>query len=94
MRTRYVNRTIKNIVATCNIYDTTTKEITEDKITLPSVVAEKNIDKEITKLLDSNKRLLEVVTTESIEAYYRMSESDFIKHATIVPAKPTDTDND
>lgn len=94
MRTRFVNRTITNIVATCNIYDTTTKEITEEKITLPCGVTEKNLDKEITKLLDSNKRLLEVVTTETIEAYYRMTESDFIEHATIVPAKSTDTDNE
>ena len=41
MRTRYVNRTITNIVATCNIYNTDTKEITEEKITLPSGVSEK-----------------------------------------------------
>lgn len=85
MRTRYVNRTITNIVATCNIYNTDTKEITEEKITLPSGVSEKKLDKEISKILESNKRLLEVVTTENVVAYYRMSESDFINYATIVP---------
>ena len=87
MRTRYVNRTITNIVATCNIYNTDTKEITEEKIALPSGVSEKTLDKEISKILESNKRLLEVVTTETVEAYYRMAETDFIKHATIVPQK-------
>lgn len=92
MRTRYVNRTISNIVATCNLYDTTTKEITEDKITLPTGVTEKNLDKEISKIIDPNKRLLEVVTTETVEAYYRMTETDFIKHATIVPSKTTDNE--
>lgn len=92
MRTRFVNRTITNIVATCNIYDTTTKEITEEKITLPSGVTEKNLDKEISKMLDGNKRLLEVITTETVEAYYRMTESDFIANATIVPQKPTDNE--
>ena len=92
MRTRYVNRTITNIVATCNLYDTTTKEITEEKITLPTGVTEKNLDKEIAKNLDPNKRLLEVVTTETVEAYYRMTESDFIANATIVPSKPTDNE--
>lgn len=92
MRTRYVNRTITNIVATCNIYDTTTKEITEEKITLPSGVTEKNLNKEISKMLDDNKRLLEVITTETVEAYYRMTESDFIANATIVPQKPTDNE--
>lgn len=92
MRTRYVNRTISNIVATCNLYDTTIKEITEDKITLPTGVTEKNLDKEITKILDPNKRLLEVVTTEEVEACYRMTETEFIKHATIVPSKATDNE--
>lgn len=92
MRKRYVNRTISNIVATCNIYDTTTKGITEEKITLPSGVSEKNLEKEISKMLDNNKRLLDVITTETIEAYYRMTESDFIANATIVPSKPTDND--
>ena len=87
MRTRYVNRTITSIVATCNIYNTDTKEITEEKITLPSGVSEKKLDKEISKILAPNKRLLEVVTTENVEAYYRMTESDFIEHATIVPQK-------
>ena len=94
MRIRFVNRTITNIAATCNIYDTTTKEITEKTFILPSGVTEKNLDKEITKLLDSNKRLLEVVTTETIEAYYRMRESEFIKYATIVPRKTTNEDAD
>ena len=90
MRTRYVNRTITNIVATCNIYNTDTKEITEEKITLPSGVSEKKLDKEISKILAPNKRLLEVLTTENVEAYYRMTESDFIEHATIVPQKVND----
>lgn len=92
MRTRFVNRTISNIVATCNIYDTTTKAITEEKITLPSGVSEKNLEKEISKMLGDKKRLLDVITTETIEAYYRMTESDFISNATIVPAKPTDNE--
>lgn len=92
MRTRYVNRSITNIVATCNIYDTTTKEIIEEKITLPSGVTEKNLNKEISKMLDDNKRLLEVITTETVEAYYRMTESDFIANATIVPQKSTDNE--
>ena len=92
MRTRYVNRTITNIVATCNIYNTDTKEITEEKINLPSGVSEKKLDKEISKILAPNKRLLEVVTTEKGEAYYRMTESDFIEHATIVPQKETEND--
>ena len=92
MRTRYVNRTITYIVATCNIYNTDTKEITEEKITLPSGVSENKLDKEISKILAPNKRLLEVVTTENVEAYYRMTESDFIEHATIVPQKETEND--
>ena len=92
MRTRYVNRTITNIVATCNIYNTDSKEITEEKITLPSGVSANKLDKEISKILDNNKRLLEVVTTESVEACYRMTESDFIKHATIVPQKENAND--
>ena len=90
MRTRYVNRTITNIVASCNIYNTDTKEITEEKITLQSGVSENKLDKEISKILAPNKRLLEVVSTETVEAYYRMSESDFIEHATIVPQKEND----
>ena len=92
MRTRYVNRTITNIVATCNIYNTDTKEITEEKITLPSGVSEKKLDKEISKILAPNKRLLEVITTENVEAYYRMTESDFIEHATIVSQKENEND--
>ena len=92
MRTRYVNRRITNIVATCNIYNADTKEITEEKITLPSGVSDKKLDKEISKILAPNKRLLEVVTTENVKAYYRMAESDFIEHATIVPNKENEND--
>ena len=92
MRTRYVNRTITNIVATCNIYNTDTKEITEEKIALPSGVSEKKLDKEISKIIATNKRLLEVVTTETVEAYYRMTEAEFIEHATIVPQKENEND--
>ena len=87
MRTRYVNRTITNLVVTCNIYNTDTKEITEEKITLQSGVSEKKLEKEISNILAPNKRLLDVVTTENVEAYYRMTESDFIEHATIVTKK-------
>ena len=92
MRTRYVNRTITNIVATCNIYNTDTKEITEEKITLQREVPQNKIEKEISKIIAPNKRLLEVVTTENVEAYYRMTESDFIEHATIVPQKENEND--
>ena len=92
MRTRYVNRKITIIVATCNIYNTDTKEITEEKIILPSGVSEKKLEKEISKILATNKRLLEVVTTEKVEEYYRMTESDFIEHATIVPQKENEND--
>lgn len=87
MRTRYVNRTISNIVATCNIYNTETKDIEEQKITLPCGVKESKIEKEITKALSDGYKLLEVVTTETVEATYRMPESKFIELATIVPAK-------
>lgn len=92
MRTRYVNRTITNIVATCNIYNTDTKEITEEKITLPSVVSDKKLGKEISKILEPNKRLLDVLTTENVKARYRMTESDFINNATIVPQKENEND--
>lgn len=92
MRTRYVNRRITNIVATCNIYNTDTKEITEETITLPSGVSEKKLEKEISKSLAPNKRLLEVVSTENVEAIYRMTELDFIEHATIVPQKETENE--
>lgn len=87
MRTRYVNRTITNIVATCNIYNTETKAIDEQKITLPSGVNIKKLDKEITKVLPKDSKLLEIVTTETVEATYRMPESQFVKLATIVPKK-------
>lgn len=87
MRARYVNRTISNIVATCNIYNTETKAIDEQKITLPSGVNIKKLDKEIAKLLPEDAKLLEVVTTETVEATYRMSESQFIELASVVPNK-------
>lgn len=92
MRTRYVNRKINFIVATCNIYNADTKEITEEKITLPGGVSEKKLEKEISKFLAPNQRLLEVVTTENFESYYRMTELDFIEHATVVPNKETEND--
>ena len=87
MRTRYVNRTISNIVATCNIYNTETKAIDEQKITLPSGVNASKIEKEISKQLSENSKLLEVVTTETVEATYRMPETKFVELATIVPQK-------
>lgn len=84
MRTRFVNRTITNIVATCNIYNTKTKDIDEQKITLPIGVTASKIEKEISKRLPETSKLLEVVTTETIEASYRMPETQFIELATIV----------
>lgn len=87
MRTRYVNRTISNIVATCNIYNTETKAIDEKKIILPSGSTASKIEKEISKLLPETSKLLEVVTTETVEATYRMPESKFVELATIVPQK-------
>lgn len=93
MRTRYVNRTIKSIVATCTIFYTDTKEIGEEKIVLPSGVTEKKLEKEISSILAPNKRLLEIVTTETVESYYRMTENDFIANATIVPAKAVKSDD-
>ena len=92
MRTRYVNRTINYIVATCNIYNTDTKEIAEEKIALPSCVSENKLEKEILLNLEPNKRLLEVVTTENVEEHYRMTEKYFIENATIVPQKETEND--
>lgn len=87
MRTRYVNRTISNIVATCNLYNTETKAIDEQKITLPSGVSASKIEKEISKQLPENYKLLDVVTTETVEATYRMPETQFVELATIVPSK-------
>ena len=87
MRTRYVNRTISNIVATCNIYNTETKVIDEQKITLSAGVNIKKLDKEITKVLPKESKLLEIVTTETVEVTYRMPESQFVELATIVPEK-------
>lgn len=87
MRTRYVNRTISNIVATCNIYNTETKAIDEQKITLPSGVTASKIEKQISKQLPETSKLLEVVTTETVEATYRMPETQFVELATIVPQK-------
>lgn len=87
MRTRYINRTITNIVATCNIYNTETKEIDEQKIKLPSGVTASKIEKEISKQLPETSKLLDVVTTETIEASYRMPESKFVELATVVPQK-------
>lgn len=87
MRTRYVNRTISMIVATCNIYNTETKAIDEQKITLPSGVNASKIEKEISKQLSETSKLLEVVTTETVEATYRMPEVKFVELATIVPQK-------
>ena len=92
MRTRYVTRRITTIVTICNIYNAATKEITEEKIVLSSKVSENKLEKEISKILAPNKRLLEVVTTENVEAYYRMTETDFIEHATIVSKKEKEND--
>lgn len=92
MRTRYVTRKISNIVATCNIYNTDTKIIDEKKITLSAGVNVKKLDKEITKVLPEGLKLLEVVTTETVESTYRMPESMFIDLASIVPAKETVTE--
>lgn len=87
MRKRYVNRTISNIVATCNIYNTETKAIDEQKFTLPSGVSASKIEKEISKQLPETSKLLEVVTTETVKASYCMPETKFVELATIVPQK-------
>lgn len=88
MRTRFITRTIVSTVATCNVWNNATKEITEEKVTVGAGVTEKNLEKVISKeLLKDDKKLLEIVTTETVEAVYRMEESKFIELATIVPTK-------
>lgn len=88
MRKRYITRTIINTVATCNVWNNATKEITEEKVTVGAGVTEKNLEKVISKVLSTDgKKLLEIVTTEVVEAVYRMEESKFIELATIVPSK-------
>lgn len=88
MRTRFITRTIVSTVATCNVWNNATKEITEEKVTVGAGVTEKNLEKVISKeLLKDDKKLLEIVTTETVEAVYRMEEKKFIELATIVPTK-------
>ena len=88
MRTRFITRKIVNTVATCNVWNNATKEITEEKVTVGTGVTEKNLEKVITKeLAKDDKKLLEIVTTETVEAVYRMEEKKFIELATIVPVK-------
>ncbi|WP_302969487.1 hypothetical protein [Megamonas funiformis] len=88
MRKRYITRRIVSTVATCNVWNNESKEITEEKVTVGAAVNEKNLEKVITKeLLEDGKKLLEIVTTESVEAVYRMDEKKFIELATIVPVK-------
>lgn len=88
MRKRYITRRIVSTVATCNVWNNESKEITEEKVTVGAGVNEKNLEKVITKeLLEDGKKLLEIVTTESVEAVYRMDEKKFIELATIVPVK-------
>lgn len=88
MRTRFITRTIVSTVATCNVWNNDTKEITEEKVTVGAGVTEKNLEKVLSKeLLKEDKKLLEVVTTETVEAVYKMEENKFIELATIVPVK-------
>jgi hypothetical protein len=88
MRTRFITRRIVNTVATCNVWNNATKEITEEKVIVSASVPEKNLEKAISKeLATDGKKLLEIVTTETVEAVYRMEENKFIELATIVPVK-------
>lgn len=88
MRKRYITRRIVRTVNTCNVWNNETKEITEEKVTVGAGVNEKNLEKVISKkLLRDGKKLLEIVTTETVEAVYRMEENKFIELATIVPVK-------
>ena len=88
MRKRFITRTIVSTVATCNVWNNVTKEITEEKVTVGAGVTEKNLEKVISKeLATDDKKLLEIVTTETVEAVYRMEENKFIELATIVPTK-------
>ena len=48
------------------------------------MILEKVISKE---LKEDGKKLLEIVTTETVEAVYRMDEKKFIELGTIVPVK-------
>lgn len=88
MRKRYITRTIVSTVATCNVWNNATRDITEEKVTVGAGVNEKNLEKVISKeLSEDGRKLLEIVTIETVEAVYRMEESKFIELATIVPVK-------
>ena len=85
-RVPQITRTFQTVKATVLCVDTVNETVFKQEIVLPRTYPnEKQILKEVEKILNSDSvRVSHIVSTETVETRYGMSEQDFIAHAEII----------
>ena len=88
-RVPQVTRTITTTKCTLLCVDTVNGEAYNDAIIVPRTYSdEKKLLKVVRSLYNTEEHeAVKVVATDTIETLYGMSESDFIKHAQILPSR-------
>lgn len=84
-----VTRTIKSTKAVVLLMNITTKTLEEKEVIVPRTYEkEEKLVKAInTALKDSNLKVCVVLSTETVETLYGMSEFDFIANAKVLPPR-------
>lgn len=88
-----VTRTITTTVAEVLCVDTTTQTTTTISVTLPRTYKdEKDLMKAVKNIVDTDTvKSVTVLSTNIVETLYGMLESEFIKHASVLPPRKTAT---
>lgn len=84
---KLITRTIISTKATVLLYNATTKETHEESFTLSGIIKkEATIENKVKKELEASGRFTEkvvaVLSSVDIDAFYAITESEFIAHAT------------
>lgn len=87
IKEKMVTRTLESTVFTVMTVNTENNSVENVTVTLMSVKSMKEADvlKEVANGLPSNHLFVKIISTETHERLYGMTEAEFIKHATILP---------
>lgn len=89
-RPRQVQRTIKCTSVTFAAFNTETHEIETVTLTVAGLFSkdyrgQAKLEKELTKLISSKYKLLEITDSQTVVQHYTMPESDYLMYATLIP---------
>ena len=90
-RQRMVTRTINATLVHALVVNPTTKEVSEQDITLAGTYNDvKSLDKALSKLNNETTHIVSVFETKVVGNLYGMTEQEFLAHASIIQKPATE----